>query len=396
MTAPFAPQPPDARPGPPVWCEAEQVWRLTRYADVSALLRKADAEVVEFQDRIAAIGRRAGRDYGSLVRLLSGILFFRNPPWQTEARAALRRALGAMAARISEAEIAPLVEDAVAGLLADAEGNVDVVAPLADRVPVLVMAHLLGLSEATVETLHLQGKGVVNAWQRAMPLRAYDALQQQAAGIDAALRQEIDRARADGGPLRMFLEAGEFVEDDETVGILFGIIMAGIETTSGLLASVLYAACLEPGAAEALRQGSFPERGFVEEVLRMAPPVRRPSARRLATAQQFGDIALPPGSLVGVDLMLAQRDPAAYEDPHRFDARRQRPTVLAFGSGIHACLGGHLATLEARLLLRSVLRRGVSPAPGAEIEWDPDPTFCRLLRFRLRLDHERKRPLHAE
>lgn len=393
MTALFAQS--DCVSEPPIWREAEQTWVLTRYADVQALLRAADAQVVEFQSRIEAIGRRAGRDYGCLVRLLSGILFFRNPPWQLRARVLLRRSLAAIGARMTEAEIAPIVDAAVERLLDHSQGSVDAVPHVADRIPVLVMAHLLGLSEATIGTLHRQGKGVVNAWQRAMPLRVYDALQRQSADIDAALRREIGRARVEGGPLRVFLDGDDVFDEGEMVGLLFGIIMAGIETTSGLLASVLYAIVAEPRNADALRGGDAPERGFVEEVLRMAPPVRRLSARHLVTGQRFGDVALQAGSLVSVDLKAAQRDPAMYVDPHHFDPHRAGPPLLAFGSGGHACLGGHLATLEARLLLRSALRINFGLPDHDGVDWDPDPTFCRLRRLDLRLNsiHDRKRHL---
>nr|WP_230980321.1 cytochrome P450 [Oryzicola mucosus] len=376
----------DAKAEPPVWREGEKLWMLTRYADAQTLLRAPDAEVIEFQSQIQTIAVKAGRNYDCLVGLLSGILFFRNPPWQKQARASLRRGLAAIGARMSDAEIAPIIDEAVASVSGAGDRSTDAVPTLANRIPILVMAHLFGLSEATVETLNRQGKGVVNAWKRAMPLRVYTALEDQAAEIDQALRSEIHRARQDGGPLSAFLDEMGGYDDREIVGLTFGLIMAGIETTSGLLSSVLYVMAAEPRHATAMRNGELSERGFVDEVLRMAPPLRRPSARRLAEDQQFGDVTLQAGSLVSVDIMTAQRDPALFENPHDFDPSRSSTSLLAFGNGIHACLGVHLASLEGRLLLRAALKFELGLALPDGVDWDPDPTFCRLRRLDLQLN----------
>ncbi|MDI6025693.1 cytochrome P450 [Corticibacterium sp. UT-5YL-CI-8] len=374
----------DAKAEPPIWREGEKLWMLTRYADVQTLLRAADAEVIEFQAHIQTIAVKAGRNYDCLVGLLSAILFFRNPPWQKQARASLRRGLAAIGSRMSDAEIEPIIDTAVASVAGTA--FTDAVPTLANRIPILVMAHLFGLSEATVETLNRQGKGVVNAWKRAMPLRVYSALEDQAAEIDQALRFEIHRARQDGGPLSAFLDEMHGYDDREIVGLTFGLIMAGIETTSGLLSSVLYVMAAEPQHVTAMRNGELTERGFVDEVLRMAPPLRRPSARRLAEDQQFGDVTLPAGSFVSVDIMSAQRDPALFENPHGFDPSRSSTSLLAFGNGIHACLGVHLASLEGRLLLRAALNFELGLPNADGVDWDPDPTFCRLRRLDLQLN----------
>lgn len=167
-------------------------------------------------------------------------------------------------------------------------------------------------------------------------------------------------------------------DDDEIVGLLFGLIMAGIETTSGLLSSMIYAMAIEPVYVGKLRDASLSERSFVDEVLRMAPPLRRPSARRLSAERHFGETVIPSGSLVSVDIMAAQRDVAVYYDPNTFDPFRTGTALLAFGNGIHACLGVHLASLEARLLLRTVLKFDLAIPHAHQVFWDPDPTFCRL------------------
>lgn len=386
VTGLFAP-PADAIAGPPQWRNAEQHWLLTRYADVQKVLRAPDVEVVEFHPRIEAIGRRAGRDYGSLVRLLAGVPLFRNPPWHGTARDWLRRSLAEIGPRLAEAEIARVIDAAVAPLVG--AGFIDAVPRLGSRIPILVMAQALGLSEQTVEALHRDGRGVVDAWQPGLPLRVYDRLQQQAAAIEDALRREIGLARTQGGPLHAFLalnDAGPNLGDGEVAGCLFGLIMAGIETTSGLLASVLHAAFADPSHARGLRAGTLPEREFVEEVLRLAPPLRRPSTRRLARAQRLGDTDIEDGSLVVLDLLAAHRDPTAFERPDVLDPHRSGAPILAFGAGLHACLGGHLATLEARLLLRAVLRLDASLRQGEDPDWDPDPTFRRLRRLDLKLD----------
>lgn len=367
----------------PVWQEAQKAWLLTRHADVQALLRDPTAQSIEFQAQIQGIALRAGRNYDHLVGLLSGILFFRNPPWQKQARSALHRGMSAIGARMSDADMGAVINDAVTAV----EGHVEVVDLLANRIPVLVMAHLFGLSEATVEIMNRDGKGVVNAWQRALPLRVYSALEEQAAEIHGTLLREMGLARQQGGPLAVFLREFGAFEDAEVVGILFGLIMAGIETTSGLLSSTIYAMAADRNHLTSLRDGRLPERSFVEEVLRMAPPLRCPSARRLAEDRHFGEVTLPAGSLVSVDIMKAQRDPTVYDAPDRFEPRRAGTALLAFGNGAHACLGVHLAMLEARLLLRAALKFDLTIADAGAVRWDPDPTFCRLQHLEMTFTH---------
>lgn len=186
----------------PVWVEAQKTWLLTRHADVQALLRDPTAQSIEFQSQIREIARRADRNYDRLVSLLSGILFFRNPPWQKQARTALHKGMSTIGERMSDAELAPVIDAAVTSAVTGATSPLDVVRLLANRIPILVMAHLFGLAETTVEIMNRQGKGVVNAWQRALPLRVYSALEEQAAEIDVSLRAEMQRARQEGGAAR--------------------------------------------------------------------------------------------------------------------------------------------------------------------------------------------------
>ncbi|WP_131829570.1 cytochrome P450 [Teichococcus deserti] len=379
--------PPRLDAGPARWCDRDRIWLLTRHADVAQLLRQPAVEAVEFYAGIAAIGRRAGRDYGSLVRLLAGILMFRNPPEHGAARDWLRRGLATLAGGFSAAAVGACVEVALAPLR---HGRpVELVAALADRLPVLVMARALGFAEATVATLLAEGRGIVNAWERGLPLRAYDALQRQAAAIEAALLAELDRAARDGGPLQPLLalnQQGSRLSQAEVAGALFNLVMAGIETTAGLLSSAMLLAFGAPGRAAALRDGAIPLRGFLDEVLRCAPPLRRLPGRRLLAPARFGEIEIEAGAIVIADVEAAQHDPAVHPEPDLFDPARRRAPPLAFGGGAHACLGIPLAMLEAQLLLAALLEAGLRLEAAPPPRWEAHPSFRRLQQLQGRLD----------
>jgi cytochrome P450 len=140
------------------------------------------------------------------------------------------------------------------------------------------------------------------------------------------------------------------------------LLFGGIETTDGMIANALLHLLSTPGAVAAVLADGSLLGGAVEESLRLEPAAA--VVDRYATRDVLlGDVAIPQGSLVTVSIAAANRDPATFPDPDRFDLTRDNARLhLAFAQGPHVCLGMHLARLEAHAAVAAALRRFPSMA----------------------------------
>src|SRR6185295_16614417 len=167
--------------------------------------------------------------------------------------------------------------------------------------------------------------------------------------------------RADPGPdltsrlVRAEVD-GERLADEEIVGFIGLLLLAGHITTTATLGNSVLCFHDNPDAVAEIRADPTLLPAAVEEVLRLRTPF--PSLGRLTTVDtQVGGVALPAGQVVLPWLTAANRDERVFADHHRFDIHRRANPHLTFGHGIHFCLGAPLARLEARVALRLLLER---------------------------------------
>jgi cytochrome P450 len=175
---------------------------------------------------------------------------------------------------------------------------------------------------------------------------------------------DLLRARVDGEPLTA----------KELMGFLFFLLLAGLETTVNLLSSSASVLARDPALLGRLRADRSLIPRFIEEVLRYEPPIQ--ATLRLSTEEStVGGVRLPKGSLVYVLLGSALRDESHFPGADRFDMDRTETENLAFGHGIHFCLGAQLARLEARIALEALLARvGGLSLRSEQLEWLPSVT----------------------
>jgi cytochrome P450 len=162
-------------------------------------------------------------------------------------------------------------------------------------------------------------------------------------------------------------EAGDELSTGELISTCVLLLIAGHETTVNLISAGALALLRNPTMLEALRADPGLAAGIVEETLRYDPPVQL-LARVAAGPMRIGEVDIAGGDVVLLLLAAAQRDPAVYENPDRFDPWRE-PRHLAFGMGTHFCLGAPLARLEGRLALTRLAQRVSAPRLLA----DPPP-----------------------
>jgi cytochrome P450 len=153
-------------------------------------------------------------------------------------------------------------------------------------------------------------------------------------------------------------EEGDRLSADELLSMAFLLVVAGHETTVNLIGNGLRALFHHPDQLALLRT-DLPGLidGAVEEVLRYDGPVEGSTPRIAREDTEFGGALIPAGSSVVIVMADADRDESRFEDPARFDIRRDARGHIAFGHGIHFCLGAPLARLEGRIALRSLLER---------------------------------------
>jgi len=263
-------------------------------------------------------------------------------------RPRVQEELGAMVASETDALI-----DAMAG-----KGGADLSAELAGPLAAAVTAHALGFDNADVPT--------VLGWYSAIVA----SVQQMTAGGEPSEEGRRAYAELRGAITAMPGAHGEGLSPDEAAANAGVLLFGGIETTEGMIANALLIILSEPELPTNLERA-------IEETLRLEPAAAM--VDRYATRETtLGEAVIATGDLVSVSVTAANRDPATFHDPDRFDPDRPNARRhVAFASGPHACIGVHLARLEAHTAVTRVLAR----LPGLRL--DPDrPARVQGLVFR--------------
>ena len=300
------------------------------------------------------------RDYRA-VALFADSMLRANPPRHTRMR---RLAAGVFTARRVaglRTVIAQQVDELLDEITAYAKG-LDLVGRLAYPLPIGVITALLGVpaeDRGRFRELAAALTGVLELnWSdedRKLADAAADELTDYFGHLVAKRRADPrdDLVTA----LAAAHEAdGERLTADELLANLALLLVAGFETTTNLIANGIVLALDHPAYAEKLRDDPALAPAYVEEVLRVDPPVQMTS-RRAEGASEVAGRGVPPGSELLLLLGAANRDPVRFPRPDLFDPERAGPPPLSFGAGVHYCLGAPLARLEAQVALPALLRR---------------------------------------
>ncbi|MFF4986969.1 cytochrome P450 [Streptosporangium saharense] len=378
------------RTGEPVRLRRRDMWVVTRHDDVRAAVK--DHERFSSADGIAYDRSRLP------------ILFGVDPPDHTRLRRLISRDFTPRAAGTWR----PLVERICAELVAEAvaAGEVELVRRVLVPLPVRVIAALLGIPGDDVERFKTWSEGVIEGFNANARLKAQPGPGQEEAGDDAARRLaarralsavasisvyfhtllDERRARPSGDDLISKLLAAneEQLRDDELVWLCLALLVGGNETTTHLLGNLCAALLDNPDQHRLLRERPELAEAAIEETLRYDPPVQ--SVFRTATDDvEIGGRRIPRGSRVQLSFAAANRDPRRWHDPGRFSIERSPDGHLAFGSGIHFCVGAPLVRLEAATFLRLLLERTDGMEAAGERVMVRSPTFRGVARLPLRL-----------
>ncbi|MFI7665480.1 cytochrome P450 [Nocardia sp. NPDC049526] len=240
-----------------------------------------------------------------------------------------------------------------------ARGSVDLIGDFAARVPIAVIGEMLGFPAADRELFLRWGDVVTPLLDVGISWRAHRRAMAATAAMEGYLAAHIEKLRREPREdiFSVLVSSGELSTTElmASANVLMG---AGFETTVNLIGNAIPLLRANPDQLDLLR--AEPQRwpGAIEEVLRFDPPVQLTCRRALEPVDLGAGVRLRPGESIIVSLAGANRDPAQFPDPHRFDITRTNAREhLSFGSGVHACIGASLARLEAGHALPALFER---------------------------------------
>lgn len=354
------------------------VYLISRYEDVARILK--DPRFVRNRSLIKGGGQRTAIPLPKTLRLLSLNMILSDEPDHRRLRTLVQKAF----TPATVANLAPRVEALTHRLLDEAlrQRTVDLVTAYALPIPVTVIAEMVGVPEA--ERPHFlrwsQSVGVVPTLRTLVPW--YRAVR----NLIRYTRDLITRRRA--SPQEDLLtalieaeEAGQTLSEDELVSMVILLLIAGFETTVNLIANGTHALLTHPDQLALLR--TEPERleSAVEEMMRYNSPVQSTEMCYPTEDVTLHGVTIPRGATVLPLVGSANRDESVFEDADRFDITRPPTKNIAFGHGIHYCLGAPLARLEGQIAFRTLLARcpdlRLAIAPQ-QVRYRPQPLWHRL------------------
>ena len=331
-----------------------------RHQDCSRILRDPRVSSERNRSLLAPPERQARRPPSFLSM---------DPPDHTRLRRLVSKAFAPRVIAGLEPRIRELCRELLSAAAAGGRGGqLEVVSQLAYPLPVRIISELLGVPAGD----HSRFAG----WSASLA----HSLQPQFGAADAAPAAAAEQARAEfAGYFRELIAArrarpaddllteliraeddGQHLSEEELIATCVLLLVAGHETTVGLISNAILALLRHPDQLAALRADPELAAGAVEETLRYDPPVQL-TGRVACGGMQIGPVGAPDGALLLLLIAATGRDPEAFPDPDSFDIRRAAGHHLAFAAGPHFCLGAPLARLEARIAVQAFATQATGP-----------------------------------
>jgi len=332
---------------------------LSRHADIDRLLRDERFGVATPSPWREAFASMAPP---SMRMISENMLLFADPPQHSRVRSLVAQAF---TPRRVEA-LRPRLTEMVDRMLDDLAGasSFDVIDGIAGPFPIMAITELLNVPESDRQHLHDWTVALTAFDELPIDFDAFPAAGVAADAFVAWADALVEMRRGDPGDdlisaLIAAEEHGEKLSHDELLAMIVLLLVAGHDTTMSLISTGLWLLLQHPDAADDVRDDAGAVSGAVEEILRYLGPLQVASGggRWPKEPVELHGHTLAPGTAVRLLLGSANRDPDAFDDPDRFDIHRTDGRHLAFGKGIHFCIGAALGRLEGEVVIPAVLRR---------------------------------------
>jgi len=360
------------------WSDTHRAWLLTRYDDVSAAFQNKAFS----NDRVRPVLARRQKTAESrsaeptasdrVLGLLTAWMVVNDPPVHTRLRKLAAGAFKGQRIAVMGEQITAIVDEHIDAFLAGS-GPQDLVSEVAYPLPATVIATMLGAPAADrdrfrewSDELALVAFGSGGAARADRHARALRGLQE----MDGYFRELIARRRTDPGDdmlsALMARQDEDRLTDDELVAMCALLLFAGHETTTNSIANATLALLRHPGQLARLRADPELLAPAVEELLRFDGPIKVLN-RWVVADTEMGGRTIKAGQRVHLVLASANRDPAKFAEPDVLDLGRSPNPHIAFGKGIHACIGAQLARMETRIAVGRIVER----LPGLTLVEEP-------------------------
>lgn len=350
------------------WSPLLEAWVLTRYRDVVAVLQ--DSRFSAQRQRAAnRFAQQVARQENDRRFVPAPTMLNSDPPVHTRLRGIVNKAFTPRAVERLRPRIQAIVDELLDASLPS--GRMDVIQDLAYPLPVIVIAEMLGIPSAERARFKRWSTDIARVTG---PLASADLVErafQSGAELNEYFRSAIAERRRDPqddliSALIAAEEHGDVLNEEELVATCILLLIAGNETTTNLIGNGVLALLRHPAQWAALRDNLSRIRTAVEEMLRYDGPVQG-TARVALEDVEIGGRRIARGQLVMTMLAAADRDPEQFPRPEELDITREENRHVAFGYGIHFCLGAPLARLEGQVAIATLVQR----APALRLDGDP-------------------------
>ncbi|GAA4896020.1 cytochrome P450 [Actinomycetospora straminea] len=377
------------------WSPTHRAWLVTRYDDVVAAFRNPALSSDRVRPLLAQRERPSGDASHRMLGLISEWMVVTDPPAHTRLRRLAGAAFKQQQIAAMEDRIQALVDELVDAFVADGGTDLpaDLVAGVAYPLPAIVIAEMLGAPP--------EDRDRFREWSDELALVAFgaggdarpDRHERALRGLEEMaeyFRALVARRRRDPGGDMLSAMLGDegdpdALSDDELVGMCALLLFAGHETTTNAIANAVRLLTADPALRDRVRDDPALVNPAVEEALRLVGPIKV-LVRWVVEDHELRGRAIRRGERVYLLLCGANRDPERFADPDVVDLARERATHVAFGRGIHACIGAQLARIETRVAVGTLLRR----LPGLRVAGEPEylPTIASRAQTSLPVVHD--------
>lgn len=345
-------------------------WIVTRYKDAVATLKKErfSKNLFQFVD---------ADDIGlpqKQIDLMFQHMLNSDPPDHTRLRALVQKAFTPrMLERLNE-RIQDISESLIDKM--KSKRDIELIEDYAYPLPIIVICEMLGLPEDERDQFRKWSHSLISSIN--VPKR-YKQVVPDSIAFSEYIQKLIERRKQDPKEdlLTSLIQAeseSDKLSEKELISMIFLLIIAGHETTVNLIGNGLFTLMQHPEQMEKLRSSPSLISSAIEEILRYMGPVEFTTNRWAGEDTKWEGRTISKGDLVLIGLASANRDPEVFIHPDQFDLTRENNHHIAFGMGIHHCLGASLARMEGRIAINTILRRlpdlklAVSPD---QLNWQP-------------------------